>query len=316
MHSSREWDYLMTKVQTRHYMEKRDSVEAIYPMYTKVGDSSQVDYRDATSVGLGRYAMTGQGQRFNQDYYTPGTERVVTFKKYTLGIVVPEELDTDMPANNRVKKDEVKLFRRFNEDAADSFVWTCDTICTDFLTKGTSTAVDAQFNGLGRDGAALFATHTTARGAVSWSNLQTAQPLTQTALQEAITMLENQPDETGKPQGAVKNVTLVIGRYWSWRIDEILGTQGQVDTANNNVNALTARKGLKIKVVVNPNLSESFKGWLVLDDKNHSLYHFMKQKPTLKKGVDDYTGDIIMRSVFRFGIDHLSPRGAVFCAGL
>lgn len=313
MNTLAEFEYLLTKAQDRHFQEGYKDPDSAYTRFTKVGDSSNYDYRDATSAGLGRMGYTAETGMMHIDEYKPGLERVSTFKKYTIGLVLPEELITEMARNKRVRQDKVKIFSNFSKDAGESAMWTKETICTDFQTKATSTTADSQWPGAGRDSIALAGTHTTLKGAVSWLNLQPAQPLSAVAIAEGITMLSNQPNEVGRPQGAVKDVTIVIGRYWEWRIGEILKTEKQLDTANNNINILSAR-GNNVKVVVNPYLSETDTSWLLLAG-HHELTRFEKQEPTLSKQTDVYTGNRIWRYMMRFGIDFLSAHGVVYCAG-
>jgi len=313
MNSLAEFEYLLTKAQDRHFQEGYKDPEACYTKITKKGDSSNHDYRDATSGGLGRMGYTPETGMMHIDEYVAGTERVATFKKYTIGLVMPEELLTDMASNKRTRQDNVKLFSNFSRDAGESANWTKETICTDFQTKATSTTADTQWPGAGRDAIALAGTHSTLKGAVSWVNVQTAQPLSAVAIAEGITMLSNQPNDVGRPQGGIKDVTLVVGRYWEWRALEILGTDKQVDTANNNVNLLKTGRS-NVKLVVNPYLSETDTSWLLLAG-HHQLTRFEKQEPTLSKQTDTYSGSRIFRVMMRFGINFFSARGVVYCAG-
>lgn len=314
MNTTMEFEYLLTKAQDLHFKEGLQNVEEIYSKLFKKGDSSNHDYRDATSVGIGKPGYTNQGGMMHLDQYTPGTERVTSFKKFTLGLVVPEELMDDMASNKRVREDKVGLFKSFAKDGAEGFVWLNETICTQFQTLATSTTATNTWPGAGRDSVALAGTHTTARGSVTWINNMTASTLNPVAIAEAITILESQPDETGRPQSGVKEITIQHGRYWTWRAAEIDKSTGQLDTANNNPNLLKTRN-IKIKFQENPHLSESDKSWLVFAG-HHKMTYFEKQKPTHSKLTDVYTGNRIFRIMSRFGIDFFSARGVVYNAGL
>lgn len=313
MNTLLDFEDVLYAVQDLHFEEKREQEPPCYDKYTKPGDTKNADYRSVTSVGLTKMAYTPESGDAYLDTYEQGTTRVTEFKKFSTGLIVPEELLMDMASNSRVKEDNVKLFTKFAEDAADAAIWTKEVITADFLTSGTSTTATNTWPGTFRDGLALFsASHVTQKGAVTWSNLQTAAPISEVALKEGITMLSNIPDETGRPQGAVTNLAIVYGRYNEWRVEEIFGTEKQVDTANNTKNPLY---GKSIKKILNPYLPNTFKGWMLMDTKNHMLYHFDKMKPTINRDVHPLNGNRIQRCIMRYAIDADSSRGVVLNAG-
>lgn len=313
MNTLLDFENILYAIQDKHFEEKRDGVKPVYTEYTKAGNTKNADYRSITSVGITKMAYTPEGGTAYLDQYEEGTTRVVKFKKFSTGLIVPEELLMDMASNTRVKEDNVKLFTRFAEDANEAAKWTKEVITADFLASGTSTTATNTWPGTFRDGLALFsASHVTQKGATTWSNLQTAAPISEVAIKEGITMLSNIPDETGRPQGAVENIGIVYGRYNQWRVDEILGTEKQEGTANNTINPLY---GMGIKKILNPYLSNTFKGWMLIDLKNHQLLHFDKMKPTINRDVDPLTGNRIQRCIMRYAIDADSSKGVVLNAG-
>jgi hypothetical protein len=147
------------------------------------------------------------------------------------------------------------------------------------------------------------------------SNYQTGSSFGQLALQEAITMLNNVKSEEGRPQAPVKNIGLVYGRFLEWRVPEVLYTQGQVDTANNNINTLKAPGAPKITPILNPYLSDTSTLFQVIDLDNHEMYRFEAKDPEYIKERDINTGAMLHRVVMRFGIDFLSYKGVVHSAG-
>lgn len=305
------------RTQNKAFEETRDDIPTVYTEYTKEGNTKKADYRSITGVRLGPLGYTSEGGQNHRDEYAPGTERVTKFKKFTISVVTPEELMEDMYNGGRIDEDKVELFKNMTTDFADSSVWSCEIITTDFQLRGASTVATNTWPGAGRDGLALFSSsHVTVKGTpVTWSNLQTAAPLNQLTLMEGVTMLENIPDETGRPLGAVKTVIIVHGRYWSWRIPELIKSVSQPDTANNNPNALNLR-GITYKPVLNPYLGASETSWMLLDEKNHQLLRFMKKKPTFQKDVDVNTGNTINRCIMRYAIDFDSAKAALKNAGV
>jgi hypothetical protein len=220
-----------------------------------------------------------------------------------------------MQKAGRVRKDKAKIMDNLNGQLVESAQWTMETICALFLTSATSTTATTLWPGSGIDSVALAsASHTTLKAPTStYSNLTTSAAMSPLVLQEMITLLSSAPTDEGRPQGDVGELLLIHGRYWDWRVKEIFGTEKQVDSANNNVN--TINLGPKITPVCVPYLGDSFKGFALVAKKSHSLTRFEAKKPTLKQDIDIATGAYIQRSMFRFGIDHLSPRSFAFNAG-
>lgn len=313
---------ILTKVQDRNFYDTKTELPNAYEAYTKKGDTSRgQDYRSMTSVGLGQWQFTSEFGQFHKDAYAEGQTRVSTWVKFTNGISVSEELLIYMATNTRVYEDKVKMFSDVNQQFMDTWHWTKEAILAQFQTLGTSSTVTNTWPGVGRDGLVLFsASHTSIKvPTVTCSNVQGAQVLSQLALQEAITMLRNIVDDSGRPQGFVSKVIVVVGPYWQWRIAEILGTEKQVDTPNNNINSLTgggkAAYRTKVDYIINPYLANSDTSWIVLDESFHQLMRFEAMEPMFAKEKDIATGATIFKSTSLFGMDFLSYRGAVKCAG-
>lgn len=317
MNSLSQFNAFLYKAQDKAFEETRDKFETVYTEYTKPGKTNKGDYRSVTGSKLGPLGFTAEGGKNHTDEYNVGTERVTKFKKFTISVVTPEELVEDMYNGGRVDEDKIEMFADIPKDMASSAVWTCEVITSDFQLRGTSTTATSTWPGAGRDGLALFSTsHVTAAGVpVTWSNLQTSSPMNQMTLAEGVTMLENIPDERGRPLGAVKNVGIVHGRYWSWRVGELLKTQLQPDTPNNNTNILNQR-GIKWTTILNPYLGSTETSWMLIDLDNHQLLRFMKKKPTFSNDVDVNTGNKITRCVMRYAIDFDSAKAVVRNAGV
>jgi hypothetical protein len=317
MNTLAQFDAWLTKTQNVAFNDARDSLDTIYDKFTKEGDSSEADYRSVTATGLGQFGFTPEGGANHRDTYGVGAEVVVKFKKFTNSVILPEELIEDMYDNGRVRQDKVKLFRQIGEDFLEGANWTRETIAADFLLRANSTTVTNTWAGTFRDGLALASTsHVTTKGTVvTWSNLQTASAMTQLALLEGLTMLDNVPTEEGRPQGATGKVYLVYGRFNQHRVSELLGSELQPDTANNTINPLYAMRS-RIVPVLNPYLGSTFSGWALIDAKNHKLLRFEKKKPTISKDVDINTGNRVNRAVMRFAIYADSAKGAVFNMGV
>lgn len=315
------FSYLLNEAQDLVFMEARDDQEPVYPKYTKPGDTSEADFRSATVVGFGAAQFTPELGSFAVDAFEAGDERTSTWEKYTIGTYLSEEFYDDMLQSSRVKKDRVKMLKKLASEMAKAHAWRRELNATQFQTSATSTTATSTWRGAGRDGVALAsASHATTKNPpVTVSNLQTAASLTQLAVQEAITMLNNQLDESGRPMAPVKKVGLIYGRFHEWRVPEILLTMGVVDSANNNINTLNKKQNSgapEIVPILNPYLSNTSTMFQVIDLDNHELIFFDRKKPEYQTERDISTGSHIHRSVSRHGVDFLSYKGLVHNAGV
>ena len=320
MNTLKEFDALLTKAQNLAFEQKRAALETIYDKFTREGDVSEEDYRSFDwGAGLGQMAFTPEGGASHLDSFTPGTERIVKFKKFTISVVTPEEIREAMRNNGRVKKDKVKRFAKITEECMESANWTREVITADFILRGNSTTVTNTWPGTFRDGLALNSTsHTLLKSASTWSNLQTAAAMTQLAILDGLAMLANVPDETGRPQGAIGDVYLIHGRFNMFRVTEILKTMTTPDTANLTVNPLAMKmQGFgRIIPILNPYLGDTFSGWALVDANNHSLPRFEKQPPKLMSDTEIRTGNFVNRCMLRYAIDADSAKGVLLNAGL
>lgn len=317
MNTLEQFEAFLYKAQNRAFEETRDKFPVVYTEYTKKGDTSKADYRSVTASRLGPMGYTAQGGAMHKDEYAPGTERVTKFKKFTIAVVTPEELMEDMFNGGRIDEDKVKLFANMTKDFAESATWTREVITSDFQLRGDSTTATNTWPGAGRDGLALFSTsHVTTKGVpVTWSNSQTASTMTELALTDGVTKLENIPDEAGRPLGAVRRIGVVYGRYWEWKVPVLLKTVQQVGTANNDKNALLLRS-IEWVPILNPYLGSTETSWMLVDLDNHELLRFEKKKPTYSKDVDIHTGNQINKCTMRYAIDFDSAKGVVRNDGL
>lgn len=317
-----QFGYLLSRVQEVNFYDTKGQYEEVFSSYTKDGPTDQgADYRSATTVGLAPWQFTTEMGGFHKDAYEPGQERVSRWVKFTNGVVVSFELMTYMMRNKRVRDDKTNMLSDVNQQFRDTWSWTEEIICAQFQTSGTSTTATNLWPGAGRDGLALFsASHTSIKTpVVNCTNLQGAQPLTQLAMQEMVTILRNIVDDTGRPQPGIGKVTFVVGPWWEWRMPEIMGTDKQVDTANNNTNVLTgggkAANRTKVDYIVNRYLSQTDTSWMAVDEKGHRLMRFEALEPLFESEKDIQTGARIFKATSLFGIDFLSFRGAGLCAG-
>lgn len=317
----KQFYYLLSKAQDVNFYDTRTTLPSAYEEYTKPGDTSQgADYRSTTSVGLGPWAQTAEFGQFHKDGYEPGQERVTNWYKLTTGVIVSEELILYMARNKRVREDKAKMFSNINQEFINTYHWTIESICTLFQTSCRSTTASGFWPGAGRDLLSLCsASHTSIKSpTVTNNNAQGTMPLSELAIAEGISMLRNMRDDSGRPQGFVTSVLVVVGPYWQWRMGQISSADMQMDSMSNNKSILTSGKSAyktKINYMVNPYLSDTDTSWMILDENYHMLQFFESQAPTFQTEKDTSTGAKIWRAMALVGIDFLSYRGFVQSQG-
>lgn len=303
------------------FYDTAPSDESVYDKYTKKGDTGgEQDYRSVTQVGLGPWAQTAEFGQYHKDSYEPGQERVSSWYQLTNGVQVSEQLIYYMASSSRVGKNKAQMFTDINQQFRDTYQWTIEQICALFQTSCRSTTKSGFWPGAGRDGLALVsASHTTIKSPqVTNNNAQGAMPLSELAIAEAISMMSMMRGDEGRPQGFVKSVLVVTGRYWQWRMNQISSADMQMDSMSNNKSVLTSGKSAyktKINYLINPYLSDTDTSWLVLDENRHQLTFFEARAPFFSRDKDIATGAQIYKASAYAGIDFLSYRGVVQSAG-
>lgn len=318
MNTIDQWAAFLLRSQNRAFEEARKSYPTVYDQFTKKGDTSKADYRSVTAAKLGPAGYTPLGGATHTDEYAPGTEQIIKYKKYTIAVITPEEIKWDMvTADGRVDKDQVRPFAQMSKDMGESMEWTKEIICTDFQLRGAATTVTNSWQGTVRDGLALFsASHVTTKGTpVTWSNYPSAAAMNMLSIVEGVTMLENIPSETGRPGSNVRRIGIVHGRYWSWRVPELIKSLQQPDTFNNNPNLMKVRP-IEWVPILNPYLGSAETSWELVDLDNHEQLRLEKTEPTFSKDTDVYTGNDINRAVMRFAICADSAKGVLKNPGL
>lgn len=318
-----KWDGLLLRAQNLHFREAREDLTSTttYDKFTKLGDTSEADYRSMRSAGLGLMSYTQLGGSAHLDQYTPGPETVHNYKKWTIATVWPEELPKFMKDNGRTKKDLVNLFtKKVTGDFAKSEIRTREYIALDPVVRATSTTPTVSWQGVMADGLAMASnSHVSLRGGVPIRTLQTASVMNMMALSEGAKVMAGQPSPEGFPQGGLGDIGVLHGRFNHARLMELLAAQNTPDvalTSNPNLLTLKLQGQGKFVPVLDTYLPETFTGWLLFDMKNHYMKRFPKWDGEINSDVDALTGNLVQRFVQMFSIFVDSPNGTLFNPGI
>lgn len=265
---------------------------------TPPGGSNLTHYvKRGLMVPLGNGQAMYEGQGIPLDTLLDGPNKTVYPSKYGVGIQVTYEAMKD--DRNGIYKD---LFGKI----ALGMMYTQEQAATNLLNNGFVTTYNS-----GLDSLALFsASHVTYGGTgATYSNLQTGS-LSRTTLQQALDKIKTLKDDRGRPIMVTPKL-LVIPPELEWKAKELLLSEYQPETANNEINAL---KGT-LSYVVNRYLT-STTAWFVLADKSViDLQHYWFDQPKPKAYEDDNTDSMIFKSTMRMVDSFWNWRGVVGSAG-
>ena len=159
----------------------------------------------------------------------------------------------------------------------------------------------------GGDGKELLATDHPNFAGGTWANeLTTAADLSEAALEQACIDIAGFTNDRGLLIAA-KPKTLVIPRQLMFEAKRILGSDGQVYSADNTLNAIKTM-GLIPEVVVNHYLTDT-DAWFIKTDVPHGMKHFERRADGFDMDNDFDTENAKFKATARYSFGWTDPRG-------
>jgi hypothetical protein len=160
---------------------------------------------------------------------------------------------------------------------------------------------------VGGDGKELLATdHPNFAGGTFANELTTAADLSEAALEQACIDIAGFTNDRGLLIAA-KPKTLIIPRQLMFEAKRILGTDGQVYSADNTLNAIKAM-GMIPEVVVNHYLTDT-DAWFIRTDVPHGMKHFERRADAFEMDNDFDTENAKFKATARYSFGWTDPRG-------
>lgn len=308
-----EFEYALNRVQDLHWEVVSKTIDPKFNKILNKGDTSEADYRNATTIGFGQHLLTGEGGKVPYDTFVKGRERVTTWKNFMLGYRATKNLIRDMQDSTRVRKDTMKMFKGLQKRLRKSAMWTQETIAANMLLKADIGTKDDLWPGVGGDGFPLaYVGHKNKKGFIrTMSNRQTSATMSDIVLAELVTMLHKILDETGMPSGAPNKIDVWCPIYWEWRKIEIMKTEKRLDTNVHNVNVIAEEKG-RYNWVINEYFGPDTLSFAITDPAEHMLEYYEKQAPEFDSDRDFQTKGLLFSSDMRYSIDHQDWRWSAF----
>lgn len=219
---------------------------------------------------------------------------------YALGFVITREIMDD---------DQYDVVgQRKAQGLAYSMRQTKEVIAANVYNRAFNTSYT-----FGDGKAILFNYHPNFAGG-TWSNiLATAADLSEAALEQACIDIAGFTNDRGLLIAA-KPKTLIIPRQLMFEAKRILGTDGQVYSADNTLNAIKSM-GMIPEVVVNHYLTNA-DDWFIRTDVPHGMKHFERRADAFEMDNDFDTENARFKATARYSFGMTDPRGLFGSAGV
>ena len=239
--------------------------------YTRIFDirtSDKAYEKVAELTGLGLASVKAEGASIVYDKPGQGPETTFTHVTYGLGFIMTREAEED------------NQYRDIAENNTKALTWsmwtTKEIVHANVLNRSANGAY------LGGDGVSLAsASHPTANG--TQSNLLTAADLSESSLEDAMTVIMQAKNSRGLPV-AIRPVRIVVGPGQIFNATRILSTDGRVGTADNDVNAIKAL-GMVPEIVINHYFDDD-DAWGIQTNVPNGLISFQRRALDLEKDSD------------------------------
>lgn len=281
------------------YGKEYDEYPVEYTQLFEKNTSSRAFEEDVGVSSFGLAVVKPEGASISYDSERQGFITRYNHVVYALGFIITREMmDDDL-------YDVVG--QRKAQGLAFSMRQTKETIAANVYNR----AFNASYTG--GDGKEMIATdHPNVAGG-TWSNeLTTAADLSEAALEQAYIDISAFTNDRGLLIG-VRPKCLVIHPSNMFEVKRILGSEKQVDSANNNLNALKTM-GVIPEVVVNHYLTDS-DAWFIRTNVKNGLKYWERRADSFDMDNDWDTENAKFKATSRYSFGWTDPRAIYGSAG-
>ena len=260
-------------------------------------ESSERSFEEETKLsGFASAPVKSEGGGISYDTAQEAYTSRYTHETIALGFSITEEAMEDNLYDS--------LSVRYTKALARAMSYTKQVKAASVLNNGfTNTA--AYYGG---DGVPLFSTAHPLVGGATNSNRPTAGiDLNETAVEAAVIQIAAWKDERGLLIAA-KPRKLAIPPSLMFVAKRLLGTELQVQTSNNDINAIRALGVVPESPTVNHFLTDT-NAWFLLTDVPNGLKHFQRVPLANSSDGDFETGNIRYKSRERYSFGFSDPLG-------
>lgn len=250
----------------------------------------EIDYEMKT-LGLAQMrsegaatALDDMGQRFKTEYQ---------HQTYGLGLVITRNCIRD-----NLYKSKFPLYAKALKHSLSQ---RKERVGASILNNG----FDARYP-IG-DGVPLFSAAHPIDGDTYSNTSGVATDLSQTALEDAITSIQQFKNQAGLIS-MTQPVKLIVPPDQQWVANVLLKSAYQPSTANNAVNPIFTMsaipQGYRVNQFLNP------KNWFILTDATDGFKHFVREKPETDVYVDWATDNLMAKAIESYSFGVSNPRAA------
>ena len=255
--------------------------------------SSRQFEEDVGVSGFGLAVVKPEGAAITYDSERQAFINRYTHVVYALGFIITREIMED---------DQYDIVgQRKAQGLAYSMRQTKETVAANVYNRAFNSSYT------GGDGKELLATSHPNFAGGTWANeLMTAADLSEAALEQACIDIAGFTNDRGLLIAA-KPKTLIIPRQLMFEAKRILGSDGQVYSADNTLNAIKTM-GMIPEVVVNHYLTDT-DAWFIKTDVPHGMKHFERRADAFEMENDFDTENAKFKATARYSFGWTDPRG-------
>jgi len=271
--------------------------EVMWPKLVDVHESDKQfeKFQGITNYGLAGLKDQGAGIPYRDKFQ--GFPREIVNLFYGIGSTITYEM---------MRYDQYDKFRKIPEQLAQSVRRTEETIITNLLNNGFSTASNPTTTA---DGLSLFnsAHRLVAANNVTQKNTPTtAADLSQTALEQAYIDISGFVDDQNLPI-VIKPKRLIVSKEQQFLARKILDTQYEVGSGNNTINPVS-RANNPIELVWTPYLKDA-DAWFIKTDEADGLVMTNVDEVMLDRDNDFDTKNLKFSAMRGFGVGGVNYLG-------
>jgi hypothetical protein len=264
-------------------------------------ETSERSFEEETKLsGFSAAPVKNEGSAIAYDNAQEAFTARYTHETIALGFSITEEAVEDNLYDS--------LSSRYTKALARAMAYTKQVKAASTLNNGFDTDYP------GGDGQPLFsASHPLISGGVNSNIPSTPADLNETSLENAVIQIAAWTDERGLLIAA-KPRKLVIAPANMFVATRLLETELQVDTANNNINAIKSNGSIPEGYTVNNFLTDP-DAWFLCTDVPNGLKHFVRTPLQNSMDGDFDTGNVRYKARERYSFGWSDPLGVFGSAG-
>lgn len=299
--SSSQFANFLIPYYNKTWIDQQELFKPMFPTNFHVETSEKAYELMTFAAGLGLPSALNEGAAVTMDTLKSGYTTSFTHARYGTGATVSEVVLSD---------DQTGLLKgAIPTEIARVMNLYPDYMAANVLNRMFNTAYT------GGDGQPLVsASHPLVKGGTTRNQLSTLAVLTDTSLKQAKIDSKRQVDHAGK-RIVFEYTNLVVPPELEFQARQLMGSmhtqQATVTTADGAVTSTSTRPGGTImgdntiknayNLQVHPYLTSSTQ-WFLQNDQ-HKLYFFWRQKPTYQAWTEQLTGNLLSKSVMRFSMN-------------